>query len=542
MCLGRCKSFWLWESPEHFGWLLCYVYSAMISSYTLSVTSPGLLELSRKLQDRDGKVVFGMRWDNVVATSVTIGGLCMLFIGPFFGSLADYTDHRKLFGTVAMVATTACVTPWLFVSEGMDLALLGVIYVFGIVQLVSYLSVYLFLRAPYLPELATAGAEVNRLSGKGYIIMFSSQVCFLGVLTAASNMGGDDLYLSMVYPTLTVLVFGGVVTALAIPRIGTRKASNKLKPGENLRSIGFVSVWNSFKVMNRKYTQLQRFVYFVAFANAAFNAAPALATTYMVSLKRSKNEIVGALGAALVFGIVGPVLFSFLQTYKVHAKQIMIGTLLFYLVSIILFPIIAPLGFGYIFLGGTMIGVSSGLWLAAGQAFFASLCPGGLETTFTGVYMFANKSLDWMPPLIFVIVNEATGSMQTALYSAIVIFVLVSIAICSSIQLDLAEKEISGTLHKRRITLSPTETKAMEMVKIKKLKEEEKAGKPGGGMEPRNLSKEFKREEAGTESHTIDVKEADEQDGRSDGKIIPVDVPQAAKSPEKDEARDPATI
>jgi len=32
-----CRSFWIYDSKEHFGWLICYIFSALISAYLLGV-------------------------------------------------------------------------------------------------------------------------------------------------------------------------------------------------------------------------------------------------------------------------------------------------------------------------------------------------------------------------------------------------------------------------------------------------------------------------------------------------------------------------
>ena len=98
-----------------------------------------------------------------------------------------------------------------------------------------------------------------------------------------------------------------------------------------------------------------------------------------------------------------------------------------------------------------MIGISSGIWLSSGQAFFASLVPGGQEATFTGMYIFANKILDWLPPLLFVVINQATGSLTIAMYGSVLIFVVTAAIILYSIDTGKAAVEIKESMTKRRV-------------------------------------------------------------------------------------------
>ena len=98
-----------------------------------------------------------------------------------------------------------------------------------------------------------------------------------------------------------------------------------------------------------------------------------------------------------------------------------------------------------------MIGISSGVWLSSGQAFFASLVPGGQEATFTGMYIFANKVLDWLPPLLFVVINQATGSLMIAMYGSVLFFVVTAATVLYSIDIDKAAVEIKGSMTKRRV-------------------------------------------------------------------------------------------
>ena len=62
----------------------------------------------------------------------------MLLVGPLFGSLADYTSYRKLFGAMAMIITILCTFSNVFISE----ATVGLVLACAMIQVVAYLCVY----------------------------------------------------------------------------------------------------------------------------------------------------------------------------------------------------------------------------------------------------------------------------------------------------------------------------------------------------------------------------------------------------------------
>ena len=103
------------------------------------------------------------------------------------------------------------------------------------------------------------------------------------------------------------------------------------------------------------------------------------------------------------------------------------------------------------------------MWLSGGQAFFAALCPGGKEATFTGCYMFANKFFDWMPPLIFSLVNQYTGNISTAYYASMIVFIALGTYACYTIDMQKGATEIQETLASRRMTLSDNEVEAVDI-------------------------------------------------------------------------------
>ena len=67
--------------------------------------------------------------------------------------------------------------------------------------------------------------------------------------------------------------------------------------------------------------------------------------------------------------------------------------------------------------------------------------------------MFANKVLDWSPPLVFSVVNQSTNNLILSYYCATLIFVLASVILCYTIDMEKGKKEIKDTLRDRRLSV-----------------------------------------------------------------------------------------
>ena len=221
-CKSCCRKFWQSDSDEHFGWLLCYTFSALFSAYLLGIYGPSILSVAELAADESGNLPFlGIKWTNVITLPAAIGSACMCLVGPLFGSVADYTSYRKVFGAIAMVGTILCVFTNIFVSTDT----IGIILVATSIQAVTYLCVYSMYRAAYLPELAKTEAEVTQLSAKGYLILFVSQVTFMGTLVAAANLlGGADPVAYMRTAAIIVVVVGSLIAVVVITKMGYRPA------------------------------------------------------------------------------------------------------------------------------------------------------------------------------------------------------------------------------------------------------------------------------------------------------------------------------
>mmetsp|Transcript_89379 Transcript_89379/g.255212 ORF Transcript_89379/g.255212 Transcript_89379/m.255212 type:complete len:202 (+) Transcript_89379:1116-1721(+) len=79
---------------------------------------------------------------------------------------------------------------------------------------------------------------------------------------------------------------------------------------------------------------------------------------------------------------------------------------------------------------------------------FASLVPGGQEAEYAGLFTFSGMVLSWAVPLLFVVLNETTGSVTFGLFAPM-LFHTIGFFILSTIDFDAAREPVLLTLDRR---------------------------------------------------------------------------------------------
>ena len=81
---------------------------------------------------------------------------------------------------------------------------------------------------------------------------------------------------------------------------------------------------------------------------------------------------------------------------------------------------------------------------------FAQMVPKGREAEFFGVYFVLIKAFSWVGPLACAVLNEATGSLRTAILSAL-IFYIPAILVLATTDFDEAQREAEAASHTPRV-------------------------------------------------------------------------------------------
>lgn len=83
--------------------------------------------------------------------------------------------------------------------------------------------------------------------------------------------------------------------------------------------------------------------------------------------------------------------------------------------------------------------------------------PSGKEAELSGLFVFSNSALEWLPPLLFSLCNQWVGSLRWALAS-LVGFYLAAIALLATVHTNrpMSQEEIDAVEVGPPITLQPS--------------------------------------------------------------------------------------
>lgn len=458
--------------------------------------------------------IFGsLKASSLVSSMVVAEGVINSILSPFFGGFADVTPHRKIaFGVTFFVLMLGQVLQGVAFLPGErtrqdpnDAKLLlpepllredSVLIVAALVYIASAVAFELnaLLLAAYAPELTKDEEKQHGFIADAYGFGNVTQLTYTIVMTAfafALNLGP---FTSAVVSAVLSIVWSVGCFVYAYPRLGERTT---VDPELDTRCLGAAHIISEICSGMCKYPDLFIFLFSWAPIAASSSNAISLATSYLqFHLNFSSLEIQGLLALSLVMTVPGAILARVLmQSVKVPPKKVYMAVALVQGTSFILAPLVltsdpvfakgngtlsvfgrcddpientviavkAGPGVLYITAGFVLLwGLLSGMIYPVNVALFSLLIPGGKETTYFGIKVTFSKILNWLPALLFTIINEA-GSLQYSI-APLGAMSLTALIIASFIDVERGSTAIEDTLKYRRGVGAPETSKDEQVV------------------------------------------------------------------------------
>lgn len=452
------------------------------------------------LADCNGDVFGGsIKASSVVSTLATAEGIGNSLFSPFFGGFADVTPHRKLAYaiTFAILMSTLLMQvvfflpgeptrrdpnePSEFLPEPLfkeDVILLLSLAVFGIKTVDFELNA--LLATSYSPELTNDEAKQHGFIADSFVCNNGSQLLYVLSMTGIALALGLNAFESAVGGAIVCLVWCTSLCSYGYPKLGERRDVN---PDHNKKCLGVYHLVGEVCSGIRKYPDVYIFLASWAPLAASASNSVSLATSYLqFHLNFASLEVQVLLALALITTVPGSVLSRFLmQKVGLPVKKIYIAVGTVQCISFILAPLVlisepvvatenatlsifgrcpepvedsiisvkaAPgmlyLTAAFILLWGLMIGMIYPL----NTALYSLLIPGGKETTYFGIKVTFSKVLNWLPALLFTIINEG-GSLQWSI-APLGGMAGLGAFIALFIDMDRGAKAIEDTLGHRR--------------------------------------------------------------------------------------------
>ena len=385
---------------------------------------------------------------------VSISVLLQVFVLPVLGAIADYSNLKKRMMLFFAVLGALC-TIGLFFITGMWYVLGGLVFILANVAFGASIVFY----NAFLPQIASEDQR-DRVSSRGWALGYIGGGLLLLLNLILYQMrdtigmdAGMAARLSLASAGVWWLVFG----YYAIKQLHERGAQRQFPAGETYLKIGFKQLARTLREF-RKYPMALRFLIAYLLYNDGVQTVIVVSALFGAEeLHMDPSSLILVILMVQFVGFFGALLFGAIARW-VGAKRAIIISLLGWsgiavwaqlsLKSVPEFWLLAALV--AIVLGGTQ---------ALSRSLFSQMIPREREAEFFSFYEISDKGTSWIGTLIFGLVTQWTGSMRTAIFSLIALFVS-GLVILFTVNVPLAIKEagnevpenLGGSLHLPKIS------------------------------------------------------------------------------------------
>lgn len=411
------------DKREIFGWSMYDWANSAFSTTVVTVFLGPYLTALVEAQVGEGGSFFLLGFIEIAAEAyfpflVSTSVFLQVLILPLLGAIADYSNlKRRMWTSFAIIG--AAVTIGMFFIEGDAYLFGGLLFIIANVAFGASIVFY----NSFLPQIASPERR-DSVSSYGWALGYLGGGVLLAINVAlfsfAETLGISDglaIRISLASAGVWWLVFG----LFAIRRVRERGAERERPAGQSFLRVGIKQLRSTLGEM-RKYPTTLRYLLAYLIYNDGIQTVIAISALFGAQeLGMAISELTllilmvqfVAFGGALLFGRIAG---------RVGAKQAIIITLIIW--SGI--SIWAQLGLNSkteFWILGAVVAVVLGGSQAISRSLFSQMIPKNQEAEFFSFYEISERGTSWTGPLLFGLVTQATGSMRTALFSLIVLFV-----------------------------------------------------------------------------------------------------------------------
>lgn len=337
-----------------------------------------------------GQVAGGAEGSRLWGISVGIAMLVVAISSPILGAIADHTGSKKrflFFFTVLAITFTALL---FFVGPG-DVAI-GMI--FFILAEIGYRAAQVFYNA-LLPEIARP-EEIGAISGLGWAIGSAGGILCLVIILALITLIGGTFIVRLSF--FITAIFYAVSAIPIFLNVTERAQPQPMPPGENLLSVGFKRLANTFRKV-RRYREFIKFMAaFLIYNDGIIMALDFAAILGAVLYGMEQQELIIFMILVQVTSVAGAYLFGILTDRLSPKKSLFISLALMIAATVWMY-------FNYSISGFYWIGALAGFALTGVQsvsrAMIGLFSPPGQSGEFYGFFAVTGRTSSFIGPTIY---------------------------------------------------------------------------------------------------------------------------------------------
>ncbi len=348
---------------------------------------------------------------------VSVSVFLQVFLLPILGAIADYSNlKRRMMLSFAIVGAAS--TIGLFFISGSLFVLGGLLFIIANLSFGASIVLY----NAFLPEIASEDQR-DRVSSGGWALGYAGDgllllinLIFYKVMDGAGQ-GALAARINLASAGVWWLVFGYI----SISRLRERGARRALPTGDTYLTIGFKQLSKTLREI-RQYPMTLRYLIAYLFYNDGIQ------TVIVVSAIFGQQELgmnVGDLSMLIlmvqIVGIFGALGFGRVAD-RLGAKRTIVITLVVWS-AVAIWSRLSLASVTEFWILGVVIALVLGGSQALSRSLFSQMIPREREAEFFSFYEISERGTSWIGPFLFGFVAQVTGSMRTAIFSLIVLFV-----------------------------------------------------------------------------------------------------------------------
>ena len=343
-------------------------------------------------------------------------------LSPILGAIADFAAaKKKLLAISTGFGVLACGA--MFFIESGDLTFASVLFMLVAIGAAAAVVFYDAL----LPHIASQ-SEVDRVSSAAYAIGYLGGGFLLAVNLAMIQKpawfglrepGGTlPVRLAMVSVAIWWLIFS-IPLFRHVPE-PPRRLEEDEQAGQNAIRVAFSRLLETFHELR---SFKHAFLMLVAFLiyNDGISTIQKMAAAYGTELGIRRESLITAILIVQFIGVPATFLFGFLARWIGAKRSILVGLVLYLVVSAIGYSMKTATDF-YILAG--LVGLVQGGTQALSRSLFSTLIPRYKSGEFFGFYSVFSKFAGIFGPLLFAGIIGATGSSRNAILSVSAFFLI----------------------------------------------------------------------------------------------------------------------
>ena len=348
---------------------------------------------------------------------VSVSVFLQVFLLPILGAIADYSNLKRrmmlFFAVVGALSTIG-----LFFITGPAFVLGGLLFILANLAFGASIVFY----NAFLPEIASEDQR-DRVSSGGWALGYAGDALLLLInlifykVMDAAGQGALAARINLASAGVWWLGFGYI----AISRLRERGARRALPGGDTYLSIGFKQLGKTLREIRRYPMTLRYLIAYLLYNDGIQTVIVVAAIFGQQELSMSVGDLSMLILMVQVVGIFGALGFGRLAT-RLSAKRTIVITLIIWSI-VAIWARLSLASVPEFWIMGVVIALVLGGSQALSRSLFAQMIPREREAEFFSFYEISERGTSWIGPFLFGFIAQTTGSMRTAIFSLIVLFV-----------------------------------------------------------------------------------------------------------------------